>query len=160
VSARCSSCGAEIPTLEVAWAAGLFEGEGSIRINKPTRRNLGALIVAVTNTDRDILNFLQARWPGYMKPVAGGGPRRKQAWMWVIAARRAMAFLMAIEPYVVRAAVRERIEFAVTFQLEKTPIAAENRTDQYAELQWNAYWWMAELNKRGVQVEEQHRRPA
>lgn len=29
--------------VELAWSAGLFEGEGSVRINTATRRNLGEL---------------------------------------------------------------------------------------------------------------------
>lgn len=145
--------------LELAWAAGLFEGEGSIRINKPTRRNLGALIASVTNTDRDVVDFFQARWPGYMKPARGLRPDQRPAWVWVIAARQAMAFLMAIEPYIVRRAVREKIEHGVTFQLEKSSRTPENRSEEYAERQWNAYWWMGVLNTRGVAAIEHRRRP-
>jgi hypothetical protein len=161
MSAKCSTCGAEITPLELAWTAGLFEGEGSIRINKPTKRNLGHLVVSVVNTDRDIIDFFQERWPGYMKPATGLRPNQRPAWVWVLAARRAMVFLLAIEPYIVRKAVREKITHGVAFQLAKTSKRPDNRSYEYAEQQWCAYWWMAELNKRGrgkTPQADQHRR--
>ena len=133
---------------ELVWAAGLFEGEGTVRINKPTRRNCGTLIVSVVNTDRDVLDFFQARWPGYMKRATGLGPRQRPAWVWVIAARRAAAFLRLIQPFIVRARVLERIDVALQFQDDK--VVGRNRPAHYVESQWHSYWWMRELNVRGV----------
>lgn len=146
----CKSCGAEV---ELAWAAGLFEGEGTVRINKPTKRNMGALIVSVVNTDMQVLQFFQDRWPGYMKRATGLGPRQRPAWVWVTAAHDAAAFLRAIRPYVVRDRVKERIDHGLDFQAGKSTSRAVNRTYEYAEAQWVAYWWMCELNKRGVQAD-------
>jgi len=163
--------------LELAWAAGLFEGEGTVRINKPTKRNMGALIVSVTNTDRQIVDWFQTRWPGYMKGVSGMRPDQRPAWAWVIAAHVAAGFLTSIRPYIVRDIVLERIDHGLQFQAGKTrrACATGNRSRKYAEAQWNAYWWMCELNKRGVRKPmpivdvseepttcpqaEQHRRP-
>lgn len=147
--------------LELAWAAGLFEGEGTVRINRPSQRNWGALVVSVVNTDKQIVDWFQTRWPGYMKAATGLKPQQRQAWVWVIAARQAIRFLQAIRPFVVRDKVREKIGHAIAFQEQKR---ADTRrmTDQeryaYAEDQWISYWWMAELNKRGNPNANQHRR--
>lgn len=147
--------------LELAWAAGLFEGEGTVRINKPSLRSWGAVCVSVVNTDRQILDWFQARWPGYMKAATGLQPNHREAWVWVIAARQAIAFLRELRPFIVRDAVREKIDHAIAFQEQKRNGVRWMEPAEryaYAEDQWNAYWWMAELNKRGVNA-SQHRRP-
>ena len=133
---------------ELAWAAGLFEGEGTIRINKATSRNYGHVMVSVTNTDPEVLEFFQARWPAYMKKV-WTRPDQRDAWAWVTAARKAMAFLDAIEPYIVTARVRNKLQVARQFQaLKSTPI--RERLEDYYEQGFNLYLWMRELNVRGV----------
>lgn len=135
--------------VELAWAAGLFEGEGTVRINKPGRRNWGHLAVSVVNTDRQVVEWFQSRWPGYMKVATGMRPSQRQAWVWVTAAKRAATFLAAIRPFVVRDRVRERIDHGLDFQAQKRVGVRAARDSQYAEDQWNAYWWMCELNVRG-----------
>ena len=132
---------------ELAWAAGLFEGEGSIRINKPGRRNWGHLVASVVNTDRQVIDFFQARWPGYCKSATGLRPDQRPAWVWVIAARQAAAFLEAIRPHVVCDRVKRKLEHGLTFQAQKR--VGGNYSEEYRADQWNAYWWMAELNVRG-----------
>lgn len=137
--------------VELAWAAGLFEGEGTVRINKPSnnRKNCGSLLASVVNTDRQVLEFFQARWPGYMKSATGLGPRQKPAWVWVIAATKAAAFLRDIRPFVVRDRVRQRIDHGLYFQGQKRRGRGRS-SPEYIEDQWNAYWWMCHLNERGV----------
>lgn len=136
--------------LELAWAAGLFEGEGTIRINSATKRNLGHLAVSVVNTDRQIVDWFQARWPGSVKAATGLRPRQRPAWVWVIAARQAAVFLEAITPYLVRDAVRAKVAIALEFQGQKTGDPRINRTATYAEDQWSLYQQMRELNVRGA----------
>jgi hypothetical protein len=135
---------------QLAWAAGLFEGEGTVRINKPTIRNWGSLMVSVVNTDREVVDFFQARWPGYCKPAGGLDPtRQRPAWVWVIAARKAADFLTTIRPFIVRNKVKERIEHALWFQSQKRH-GTGCFDDAYKQEQWEAYMWMCELNWRGV----------
>jgi hypothetical protein len=135
-----------ISDLELSWAAGFFEGEGTVRINKPSRRNWGALVVSTVNTDQEAVDWFQSRWPGYMKPATGLGPRQKPAWAWVIAARQAAAFLESIRPFVVRARVLEKIDHGLAFQAQKRRGQFD---EEYEEAQFNAYLWMRHLNKRG-----------
>jgi hypothetical protein len=131
--------------VELAWAAGLFEGEGSVRISKPAFRNWGTLNVDVPNTDKEIVDFFAQRWAGSVHYTAAHA-RQREVWRWRCAARQAAAFLEEIRPFIRTSRVRERIEHGLAFQAQKV----FHRSDEdYAADQWNAYWWMAELNVRG-----------
>lgn len=130
---------------ELAWAAGLFEGEGSVRISKPALRNWGSLCVDIPNTDLQIVEFFASRWVGSVKHYGESG-RRREYWRWRSSSKNAAAFLADIRPYVQTDRVRERIGHALEFQAQK----AQRSDYDYAEAQWTAYWWMAELNIRGV----------
>jgi hypothetical protein len=132
--------------VELAWAAGLFEGEGSVRISKPAARNWGSLNVDVPNTDQSIVQFFYGRWGGSVREVPAQGNRRTY-WRWRLAARQAVPFLEAIRPYLVTDRVRQRVDHGLAFQAQKRSRCS---TESYREDQWNAYWWMAELNVRGV----------
>jgi len=135
---------------ELAWAAGLFEGEGTIRINKATRSNLGHLVACVVNTDRQILEFFAARWGGRVNRHSLAGPNAKPAWYWTVGAGRAAAFIRDILPFLLTDRVRQKASVGVRFQDGKSRDPGVNRTIEYAEAQWCDYMWMAELNARGV----------
>src|SRR5215472_10972107 len=105
--------------IELAIAAGLMEGEGTIRIARPRKYTKGTLCVSVTNTDKEIIDWMNHRWPGYVKPLSVSGANRKPAWMWLICARRARAFLRAIKPFIVTTRMAERIDAAEWWQTLK-----------------------------------------
>lgn len=134
---------------EFAFAAGLIEGEGTVRISKPTQRNTGHLVVSCVNTNRQLTDWLQERWSGYCKPATGLRPEQRPAFVWTIAARRALAFLEAIEPYAVSDRMRERIETARWWQQIKSKHWRDRFEPDFEE-SFNCYHWMRALNKRGV----------
>lgn len=144
--------------VDLAYAAGIIEGEGSIRINKPTRQNRGALIVSVSNTDRQIIDWLAERWNGYAKANTAPVGNRKQAYVWTIAARQAAAFIMAIYPYLKTERVLRKADLALTFQNQKTALRPSCRSPEYLDDQLRFYEHMAALNKRGRPNSQQHRR--
>lgn len=135
--------------IELAWAAGLFEGEGCIRINRPTTRSLGALVCSVTNTDYSLLELFQDRWPGRIKPATGMRPDQRPAWVWTVAALRAVAFLRQIRQYVRSPRVLAKLDLAVQFQAQKRSSRA-NRLPDYTRRQWEYYERMRSLNVRGL----------
>lgn len=143
---------------ELAFAAGLLEGEGTIRLNRPTKRNKGALLVSCVNTDRELISFLQDRWPGYCKPATGLRSGQRPAFVWVIAALKALSFLEEIEPYVVTHRMRERIRTARWWQTIKAKHWRYRTEDDFEE-SFNCWHWMAELNRRGTCPNaDEHRR--
>ena len=81
--------------VDVAWAAGLFEGEGSI-----LSKSKYSFSLAITSTDLDVLKRLQG--------VAGGGTitmiakrkeHWKQAWLWQLYGPGAIDFLKEMKPH-------------------------------------------------------------
>lgn len=68
----------EVTELEAAYAAGIFDGDGCIH-SAPYRkrgRPYHRLVVAVTNTDFHLLDWLHARWGGHLgKPLLRSGCR-------------------------------------------------------------------------------------
>jgi hypothetical protein len=141
-----------VTPVELAWAAGMFEGEGSVRINVPTKRNLGSLLVDMVNTDAEVVAFFDERWPGYLRQVAFEGGHRRDYWRWRCAALVAARFLTDVLPYLRTDRVREKALLGLEFQDQKTA-ARSNRTPEYAARQRSYYERMAVLNQRGRQEE-------
>lgn len=133
---------------DLAWAAGIIEGEGSVRINSATRRNLGALILAVTSTDPDMLAPLAGWFGGHVKS-ASTRVECKPAWRWTCASRQAAAALVAIRPYCRVARVVAKIDLGLEFQQQKVMTRA-NRTTEYAAVQLGYFDRMKVLNVRGA----------
>lgn len=68
--------------LEIAWAAGLFEGEGCILIDGKTRK-YPSLGLSIAMTDEDVIRRF-SRVVGIEKtyPVSSSGPGHKQQYRW------------------------------------------------------------------------------
>lgn len=93
-----------------------------------------------------LVRFFVERWAGSVHYVAERG-RRRGYWRWRIAAQQAASFLRAIRPFIVSPRVAAKIDHGLDFQAQK----AQRRSDEaYRAEQWHAYWYMAELNARGV----------
>lgn len=141
--------------ITLAFAAGLMEGEGSIRINSPTKRNNGALVVAMSNTNAQIVAYMHERWPGYCKIVSHGraakmaATNRKPAWCWTIAAKVAARFLQSIQPYVHTERMKDRIALALEYQAQKE-FTHRARSPEYRERQMDFFRRMKALNHRGI----------
>lgn len=141
---------------ELAWAAGLFEGEGTIAIARPragirrTSRHLGALTVSVASTDTEITAFFKARWSGSLRhDKREGRPQHADAFTWSLSAGRAAAFLRELLPYLRRTRVREKAWTAIAFQEQKSRQSSVVRSPAYQQLQHEFYARMRDLNRRG-----------
>lgn len=135
---------------ERAWAAGFFEGEGSVWIAARRQdRMLAALHVEISQVDRSPLDWLFDRFGGNVpKGMRHRGGRGRPYWRWRIRASRAALFLRDIEPFLVRPIVRRRVSLAIAFQQQKT-ITWANRTPEYAQAQRDFIDTMRQLNGRG-----------
>lgn len=137
------------PPVELAWAAGLFEGEGSVRINSATKRNLGHLLCSVVNTDISVVEYFQKRWPGYLRPASGLRPDQRPAWVWLVAANKATEFIEEVYPYVITTRVKDKMKLGLAFQKQKSNSPLVNRSLPYKETQKELYLLMKDLNRRG-----------
>jgi len=132
---------------DMNYQAGMFEGEGSIRINKPTKRNMGSLLVDLANTVQSIPLEFQKMWGGSIKYHPPQG-RRKGYWRWRAASKMAEAFLLAMWPCLRTSKYKARCVLALDFQSQKATYGRWVGSD-YLDRQWRFYERMKELNHRG-----------
>jgi hypothetical protein len=106
---------------DLAYAAGLFDGEGHIIIYKDTNRKRGKtpvyiLICGVTNTDKRIIDFFYNNWGAcrQVRERKRDNPKWKTCYEWTIQARMAMNFLSNIYPYLI--GKKEKAGMAIGFQ--------------------------------------------
>lgn len=104
---------------ELAYIAGLFDGEGSVSfIWNASRKNgkkYGRLRAKITNTDLAVLRWVQHRFGGAIckkKPTGG-----KQAYDLVFSCQKARNFLQAICPYlqIKKTSVAEKVGLDKTY---------------------------------------------
>ena len=97
-----------IPVEVKAWAAGFWEGEGSVHISR--RRKLGSrdqklvshkLRVTVTNTKVEPLLLFKDNWGGYTHKRVPKSNNHVGATHWIVGNRQAEKFLLDILPYLV-----------------------------------------------------------
>jgi len=134
--------------LDDRWAAGFFEGEGTVRINNPLKRTLGHLVVSIVNTDKSLIDGFIQKWNGTIHSATGLRPDQRPAWVWIIVARQAVPFLEAILPYIVSPRQRKRIQLGLEYQRQKHH-GGKWITDEYREQQFSYWLQMRELNVRG-----------
>lgn len=108
--------------LDLAYAAGFFDGEGSVTITRggyisatngkwyPSLR----IRVAISNTNPVCLKWLHRHFGGSIRAYEGRKPHHRRLMHWHLAAAEAVAFLTAIRPYTRMKA--EQIDIALHFQ--------------------------------------------
>ena len=84
-------------TIAIAWAAGLFEGEGCVVYGASHR---GPLRAKISSTDRDVLDMMVERTGvgAVYGPRAPNGFGVKPFYEWIVNGRAARDFLMEILP--------------------------------------------------------------
>jgi hypothetical protein len=147
------------PLVELAWAAGFFEGEGSItlRVNSLAQkegrkpRPIVTLECKVAQVDPEPLVKLARLFGGTVRLRARKNPKHNVISVWRITCREAAAFLTAILPYVVRPRVVTRIALAVEFQGQKRIVGRSPEVESYRLKQFDYHEMMRRLNVKGTQ---------
>lgn len=140
--------------MELAYAAGFFDGEGAVMIwRRPRSGKLQHhLYVSIGQVDARPLLWLQERFRGtiVVRPPAVGS-KYNLSFQWTLQAKRAGEFLRDIRPYLVLKC--ERVDLALAFQDTILPWRtagsqrlAEGVVEQREELRLR----LMALNKRGV----------
>lgn len=107
----------------IVWAAGFFDGEGSVFVeiskNKNTRRRVRNLLTAsVTQTSTPCLNLFKQCFGGNITPITKSRRQHMNnsvCFVWRVRSKDAIAFLEAIAPYVV--VKKEQVELALQYPL-------------------------------------------
>ncbi len=99
----------DLKAVDVAWAAGFFDGEGSVSLNRTGPEGYLYLLVMVSNKDTRGLAKLHNMFGGVLHPNDSRGCHR-----WSIRSRQAETFLQTIAPFCVQKG--DAIGVALSFQ--------------------------------------------
>ena len=140
--------------LELAYFAGLFDGEGCVQIahHKPQRgkrTEQHTLRCSVNMVNKDCVNsFLVFRGSMCQKTRDKGNPKWQPQWTWSISSNQALVFLETLLPFI--RLKREQFELAIEFQEYRSHTQKANRVSarELAERSW--YWQkLKELKRNG-----------
>lgn len=82
--------------IELAWAAGFFDGEGSVSRN----RNQPVLVVGQTGTTEHLERFIRAVGVGrVLGPYKGTGFSSRPAYRWQVYGEKARVVMTQLRPY-------------------------------------------------------------
>lgn len=138
---------------DVAWAAGLFEGEGAVMIARtngnPARKSYFLQLV-VAMTDEEPVRWLAETWGGSLHRqhvVKHWRPSLR----WVTSGNDAAAFLRDIEPFVKSDRLRRKVELALAFQAQKQRFGrGKPAPEEYHTRQYDFWERMRRLNLKGA----------
>ena len=105
--------------LNLAYAGGLFDGEGIICIAKVrTNKNKGGLYfglrIELSNTNEQVVRWIQCYFGGSVYERYADIDTRRTLWAWHIRGQMALGFLKIIIPYL--RIKKQQAELAIEFQ--------------------------------------------
>lgn len=132
--------------IDLAWMAGLFEGEGTVTIIRDRHR--AKLMASMTSTDRQIVEIFQLAWGGYLYERTHIGGKARPATRWQLHSGFRVAVLAEqLLPYVRTSRVRDKMLLIIEAEIwqRKNQGAPDYlaRSNEYRAR-------MALLNKRGI----------
>ena len=91
----------------IAYTAGIIDGEGYVGIDRQSNSCWGDCTpyyyarVAVANTGKQLISWLQSNWGGSVNHRTLKNPRARDLWVWVISTGHSAKLLSIILPYLV-----------------------------------------------------------
>jgi hypothetical protein len=140
---------------DLNWAAGMFEGEGTINIGtyrrSPEGEDYYQLQCKVPNTDDGIIDFFSAHWPKCStRPERVRGDRQPQR-KWIVSGVNAVAFLLQLGPHLRTNRVKQKRNVALQLHLlKKLSKDDPGNREKYLDEQRGCYDEMKQLNLRGA----------
>ena len=142
-----------LPAAELAWMAGIVDGEGCIYIvkwsvaNRKTPVYIMGVSISVTKGD---LSMFVANFGGSKRPILLNHPVHKDQFKWEVKNLKAERFLLAIQPYLKwkheQAVIALELQRSLSNRSHGAPVEVPVGVLTLREL---LYQKMAVLNKRG-----------
>lgn len=139
------------PPENLAWAAGLFEGEGTATLLNGGRKNYVRSMIQLTSTDREVLEPFMRMWGGRTRSVGFKSANAREAWTWIAEGERMMAFLLDVGPHLRTTRVKAKFDLLLAVQDERRP---GSRDPDYTERMQAHRVVMRALNRRGRHHDE------
>ena len=83
---------------DIAWLAGIFDGEGCVWSRWPKRKNV---IVEIKMADKNTILRIDKLFPGRVAQGQLSGWSKKPQWRWSLDTKGSLEFLVLIIPYLV-----------------------------------------------------------
>jgi hypothetical protein len=135
---------------DVAYTAGLFDGEGSVSIQKNSQQGhpLYSLSASMKSTTLILLEYMQYLWGGGIYPGRNyNTEKHRQQWQWRLHGQAAADFLEVVRPRLLLK--KEHASLGIEFQAHLHPGSTTRITDEEASTRRALYVAMGVLNKRG-----------
>jgi hypothetical protein len=110
-----------VSDVEAAYVAGILDGEGSISLIRIRKSRLPSPQVAVTSTDRELLEWLKLRFGGSIIQKRRRLPIHSQAYEWKLADRLALNVIELARPYLVIQRKIRRADLLLEAYIASTP---------------------------------------
>ncbi len=107
--------------IDLAYAAGLFDGEGSITLTRTKRNRFPSPQVSVASCDREVLEWLRTTFGGSISTKQPRQPTHSISYDWRLTDRRALVFLKSIRPHLHIQRKIRRIDLLLTSYITSTP---------------------------------------
>ena len=134
--------------VDLAYVAGIFDGEGCICLRSSKRRSY-TLDVSIVNTNEWLMQWLKFAFGGncYSMQYKSNEERNwKPCWRWALASNKAMNFLELIHPYL--RLKKPQADIAIKFQRARRGMGYP-LTDQELAIEEAQRIVMTKLNRRG-----------
>jgi hypothetical protein len=137
----------QLSDIELAWAAGLFEGEGTVSVLKNKKHGYTRPLATVTSTDAEVTAFFHERWPGTLRQIQPKSPRARPATVWQLySSVQVAAFIEQILPFIRTSRVREKMELVL---MDANSRVRGSRRPEYQAVRDVFYENIRLLNRRG-----------
>jgi hypothetical protein len=113
------------------YAAGLIDGEGTITLAKSGK--FRHPVVSVTNTSKELIDFLQTTFNGVVVSQKTYKLHHKPAWIWKLAWHQAIEFIQQIRPFMKESSKCKRCDMILS-----TYNSITNRNGRYTAEQIQA----------------------
>lgn len=107
--------------VDLAWAAGILDGEGYVSIRRGTGRNLAFLQVGVNITSPEVVKRLRQVFQRGCVSRTTKTKAGKRVHKWAVVSQDAAAVLRLVLPYLVILEKRRQAQVGLEFQAQKRP---------------------------------------
>jgi hypothetical protein len=106
---------------ELAYAAGIVDGEGSVCLIKSRPTRFPSPQVSVCSTDRELVEWFKTRFGGTIVLKRKRMAHHSDAYDWKLIDRNALRFLALVRPYLTIQRKVARVDLLLALYLDATP---------------------------------------
>lgn len=137
--------------VELAYVAGIVDGEGCITVTQGSMCNDGHkrhdLFVCVWNNNKELINWLQSQMGGSSYGRNQGG-NRKDNYCWRLTSKKALRFLLLLYPYL--RVKKPQAKIGIEFQKQRKIYGRNHlKTNEAWEREEKLFLQIKQLNQRG-----------